>query len=324
MKAKKSGFLKWIVLLVIFAVAMIFIFNRDKVYDYYRGLVYKPSAMMAQIRTDLNLTAKGEFLFNSAQPVLSEREEFNENCRASGNEIAILGCYTNLNIYVYNIEDKQLDGIRELTAAHELLHVVYAKMNTDERMAMKQDLEQVYKENREFLEDELDIYVGTERYEELYVRAGTEVKNLPQNLEEHYAKIFRNQDKVVDFYDKYIAVFRRLEAELKALEVELDNLDAEINNKTNEYERRVAEYSVRVNEFNNCADTAGCFITEVSFNASRIELLNERAEIESLYDELTDLVAKYNELVQKYNNYILETEHLNNKINSNIKPKEIE
>ena len=321
---RKLSLIKWLLLAGILAAAVILVLNRDKVYDYYRGLIYKPSSEMVKIRDSLGLTTEGEFVFNASQPVLSERDEFNANCREDDAETAILGCYAMENIYVYNIEDEQLKGIRELTAAHELLHAVFARMNDNEKDALRGDLQTVLKNNGEILQEDLSIYSTEEQFEELYVRAGTEVKKLPDNLEKHYAKVFKDQDKVVSFYDSYIAVFRRLKAELKALESELDELNSRIDSMTLEYETRARQYSTDVDQFNVCADTAGCFGSQWEFDTRRNVLVNEQVALDAMYDEITNLVNEYNDKVKVYNNDVIETNRLNDKINSNIKPKEME
>lgn len=321
---KKLSLIKWLLLAGVLAVVVTLVLNRDKVYDYYRGLTYRPSSEMVEIRDSLGLTTEGEFVFNASQPELSERDEFNANCRPDDAETAILGCYVMENIYVYNIEDEQLKGIKELTAAHELLHAVFARMNDNEKDALKSDLNKVLKENGEILQEDLSIYPAEERFEELYVRAGTEVKKLPDNLEKHYAKVFKDQDRVVSFYDSYIAVFRRLKAELKALEGELGELNNRIDSMTLEYETRANQYSADVDQFNACADTAGCFSSQWEFDTRRNVLVNEQVALDAMYDEITNLVNEYNDKVKVYNNDVIETNRLNDKINSNIKPKEME
>ena len=321
---KKLSLIKWLLLAGVLVIAVTLILNRDKVYDYYRGITYKPSVEMAEIRDSLKLTTEGEFVFNASQPELSERDEFNANCRPDDAETAILGCYVMENIYVYNIEDEQLKGIKELTAAHELLHAVFARMNDNEKDALKSDLNKVLKENGEILQEDLSIYPAEERFEELYVRAGTEVKKLPDNLEKHYAKVFKDQDKVVSFYDSYIAVFRRLKAELKELEGELNELNNRIDSMTLEYETRANQYSADVDQFNACADTAGCFSSQWEFDTRRNVLVNEQVALDNMYDEISGLIDEYNNKVEVYNNDVIETNRLNDKMNSNIKPKEIE
>ncbi len=321
---KKLSLIKWLLLAGVLVIAVTLILNRDKVYDYYRGITYKPSVEMAEIRDSLKLTTEGEFVFNASQPELSERDEFNANCRPDDAETAILGCYVMENIYVYNIEDEQLKGIKELTAAHELLHAVFARMNDNEKDALKSDLNKVLKENGEILQEDLSIYPAEERFEELYVRAGTEVKKLPDNLEKHYAKVFKDQDRVVSFYDSYIAVFRRLKAELKALEGELGELNNRIDSMTLEYETRANQYSADVDQFNACADTAGCFSSQWEFDTRRNVLVNEQVALDNMYDEISGLIDEYNNKVEVYNNDVIETNRLTDKMNSNVKPKGIE
>ena len=53
-------------------------------------------------------------------------------------------------------------------------------------------------------------------------------------------------------------------------------------------------------------------------------LVNEQVALDAMYDEITNLVNEYNDKVKVYNNDVIETNRLNDKINSNIKPKEME
>ena len=99
----KRNYCGWVILLVLVAIATIIVLNRAWIYDWFRGITYQPNAEMAGIRGKLNLTGRGEFLFNATQPELNEADAFNANCRQDESEVAVLGCYTAGNIYVYNI-----------------------------------------------------------------------------------------------------------------------------------------------------------------------------------------------------------------------------
>lgn len=306
-----------VVLVVVAGVMLWAILNRQWVYDFWRGLNYQPVGEMERIRDDLGLTERGEFLFKAARPVLSSRSEFNDKCRTVlDEEMAVLGCYTNDDIYIYDIESAELDGIRELTTAHELLHAVWARMSEQEKTELATELAKVLTENQDFLEEEINRYAATEQQEELFVRAGTEVKKLPEKLEQLYGEIFRNQDAVVEFYDKYIAVFRRIEAEMEKLKSEMEALQAEIDAKTAEYENAVAKLNAEIAEFNHCAETAGCFVSEGVFYARRAELLNEQAGLEVLFNIINGLVDDYNVKVEQYNADVVHGDELNRKINS--------
>ena len=311
------GLITGIILLVIIAGAVgLGVWKRQWIYDFYRGMTYVPSDEMVRIMGDLRLTERGEFLFKAAQPELSEREEFNEKCRGDDTEIAVLGCYTGGDIYVYNIKDTELDGIRELTTAHELLHVVWARMSEEERLALAEPLTRTFEENQEMLEKEINSYDVSQKQEELYVRAGTEVADLPDVLEKHYAEIFKDQDSVVAFYNSYIGVFRVLEEELEALKDEMNGLNQEITQKIAEYEKQVAQLNADIVSFNSCAEVAGCFGSSVEFNEERARLVAWQKEIDRMYEEISGLVENYNEKVDKYNADVTRTEKLNRAMNS--------
>ena len=296
--------------------------NREWVVDYVRGMNYEPFGEMARIRDDLKLTERGEFLFNATRPELDGEETFNANCRKEMDvEVAILGCYTGDSIYVYNVDSDELEGIRELTTAHELLHAVWARMDESEKTELKGALEQVYNENKDVLEKELATYDTSERDEELYVRVGTEIAELPIGLEEHYAKIFTNQDLIVGFYDSYITVFREIEAEMDVLKNEMEVIKTQLDEKTAEYERRFGQLNADVVSFNTCAEVAGCFASEGEFYSRREVLMQEQNALDAMYEELNNLVNAYNERVEKYNADVTRSEKLNWEINSNRKPE---
>ena len=316
--------IKPILLLALIVVAAAIALNRQWLYDFWRGKTYVATPEMAKIRSSLNLTGEGEFLFNASQPELNSKDDFNARCRRENDEKAILGCYTEDNIYVYNITEQELDGIRELTSAHELLHAVFARMSESEKSTLKPYLDQVYKENEENLKEDLSNYIEEEKFEELYVRAGTEIKNLPLVLENHYSKYFQNQDQVVEFYDKYIVVFRELESELQQLEEEMNALAEQIELNTTDYDRRVSQLNADIISFNSCANVAGCFKSEADFYARRNALVGEQSALEQLYNEINSLIDSYNAKVEAYNADIIRSEKLNTIINSSDRPEGLE
>ena len=315
----------WVFVVILVVVAASIVLNYRWIYDFSRGLAYRPTTEMETIRTSLDLTDGGKFLFNASHPVLNSREEFNDNCQPEDNdEVAVFGCYSDGNIYIYNIEEKDLAGIREATTAHELLHAAYARMSEREREGLEPWLEQVYGENKDILEDDLSTYKEAEKFEELYVRIGTEVKKLPEILEEHYAKFFKNQDKVVSFYDRYIATFKEIEAELDELAAEIEAIADEIAQKTEEYETRTTQLNVDIYSFNDCANMAGCFNSESEFYTKRYALVTEQNSLEEIYEEIDELIDKYNEKVEKYNEGAVKSQKIKQTINPSVKLEDIE
>ena len=298
--------------------------NFTTIRDFFTGLNYRPSLEMEQIRADLDLTSRGALIFNASQPELMERADFNQKCRERENETAILGCFTEDRIYIYNIIDEELPGIRELATAHELLHAVYSRMSPGEKQKWDDFLTQVYTENREVLGEEIDLYSDSEKKEELYVRAGTEIKDLPEELEKHFAEIFVDQDKIVDFYDGYITVFKKIKEKLEKLLDEIEALQPQIDAKTTDYEAGVSELNAKIGEFNDCARTLNCFTSTAVFNSKRAELVSEQQRLKTVYEGINTLITKYNELVNEYNENVLHGQTLNMTINSNASVEKVE
>ena len=305
--------------LILMTIVAVVWLNFGVVKDFLVGLSYRPTSEMVEIRESLGLTGTGARIFNASLPELQEKQEFNLNCREVENESAILGCYRDDRIFVYNIVDEELPGIRELTAAHELLHAVYDRMSSEDRAKWRNELVAVYRENQDVLGDEIDLYGDSEKQEELYVRAGTEIASLPEVLEAHYAEIFEDQDKIVGYYNSYIRVFREIEAKLTSLYEEISDLNGEIETKVSEYEAGVLSLNSEISEFNTCANTADCFSSVYAFNRRRAELVARQNELSAAYDEIGALVAKYNEMIEEYNEYALHGQTLNMAINSSEK-----
>ena len=89
---KRKRVNKWILAIIMAILILIsvgIVLNWGWIYDWYRGVVYRPEANMLMIKDKLGLTGEGEFLFNAAQPVLNEAKDFNQNCRQEERETAV-------------------------------------------------------------------------------------------------------------------------------------------------------------------------------------------------------------------------------------------
>lgn len=309
--------------MILVVVAVAGVLNREWIYDWFRGVTYQPTAEMAKIRDKLDLTERGVFLFSATQPELNEAEVFNANCRQDESEVAVLGCYTAGNIYIYNIVDARLAGIRELTVAHELLHAVWARMSDGEKKELEPVLRQVYNANLEVLKDDIETYAESEKLEEMFVRAGTEIKKLPEVLEKRYAEIFKDQDSVVSFYDSYITVFREIKSQMERLASEIESLKSEIDMKMMEYEAEVAALDADIANFNSCAEIVGCFASEGDFYARRNTLVAREVSLKSLGNNIDNMINIYNAKVDEYNADATESRKLQNIIDSKAEAVEI-
>lgn len=322
-RKKSEKIISAISIIIILACGVNFLLQQDFVKDRLTAWSFNPSAEISAITEKLNLTDAGKLIFNASTPALESREDFNKHCDSHEEEVSVLGCYTDRKIYLYDIKTDELSGVVESTAAHELLHAVWERLSSSEQDEIKIKLDQVFADHHDLLAEDLESYDESEWTDELYVRIATQIADLPDELEEHYAKYFNDQDAVVAYYDSYITPFRELEEEMRTLEKELGELGAKIDQQTAEYESRANSLSAAVDEFNNCADTINCFSSIQAFTARRNELLAEQAALDALYEELNANIETYNQKVEKYNSSLLRTKELENIINSNVDPDEI-
>ncbi len=304
--------------LVLAGLVLIVALRWVEVRDWASGMLYQPSGEMVEIRENLGLTDRGEFLFNAAQPVLMGQEKFNDVCLKTDTETAILGCYMGRKIYVYNVAEADLAGILEATTAHELLHAVYGRMDSGEKAQVKGDLETVLTENQEILAEDLALYDESERSEELYVRVGTEVRDLPEALEAHYAEIFVDQDAIVQYYTNYSGKFREIELKLEGLAEELEALRGEIEQKTADYEANLGVLEAKIADFNACAGVVGCFSDVDEFNDARNELQGEKGMLAVACAEINELVELYNCKVDDYNAVVMVGEKYDRAIKTEV------
>ena len=286
--------------------------------DTFNGWGYEKSEMVVAIVSDLQLTAAGRRIFAATRPTVEGSKEFNEHCDSHDAEISLLGCYIDGRIYIYEIELAQLAPVNKVTAAHELLHAVWERMGESERRQVSGWLDQVYNERREWFEGELEVYDAEDRREEIYARAGTKLADLPDELENHYAKYFQNRAVIVQFYQDYEAPFLALQLEMEELFDQIQAVSEEVELGRETYLRDLEKLDAKIDQFNACAETAGCFVSQAEFIRQRQALLAEREHLEAVRAELNGKIAQNNQRIQDYRERQLQRGELNNAMNSNI------
>lgn len=299
-------------------------YNNSDFRDMVSNFGYSPKTVIADIAKNLDLTDKARNIFYASRPELEDAENFNEHCHSHNEKIAVLGCYTNKTIYLYDYDASELSGVTESTSAHELLHAAWARLSANEKSRLAPELNSVYKTYQDALSEDLSIYENADQLDELHSRIGTQIpfNNLPKTLQDHYKEYFKNYDRVIEYYNDYIEPFRELQTEQEILKSELEDEQADIDYRSQVYYEAAEKLSRQIDEFNNCANTQGCFRTDAAFNARRAILVNEQKRLEDEYNSINDAIQSYNQKVEKYNKSVLRTQDLESTINSNAKLKE--
>lgn len=305
--------------MLIFAGAGWVYLNQQFVRDIYQSYLYTPSSQEESIQKNIQLTDKAAFLSAASHMDVSDAADFNTTCvqQESGN--AILGCYANKRIYIYNVQNEKLQGIHEVTAAHELLHAAWDRLGDDERSRISELLEDAYqKVQDDDLRERMDYYSRTEpgeRYNELHSILGTEKQALGTELEEYYSQYFKDRSVIVSYFTQYYSVFDSIQKQADALYDELTGLSKQIDQQKSAYESNAKVLSADIADFNARANNGG-FSSAAQFNAARATLLNRISKLDSQYLALSAQIRTYNDKLEIYQNLALQQKELQKSIDS--------
>jgi len=196
-----------------------------------------PSAVVTLANEDtMNSYTTHLFYLNKPQlptTVVGFRKYCPENA-----ETIVLGCYhPNQNgIYIYAVQDSTLAGIQQVTAAHEVLHAVYARLSNSERSKLDAELEAYYKSGltNTNVKAEVALYKKTEPtdvYDEMSCTFGTEIQNLPAALNAYYAQFFTNRQKIVSYEQQYQEQFTNRQQQIGQYDRQLSGMKTQISNE---------------------------------------------------------------------------------------------
>lgn len=273
-------------------------------------------------RASLNDT--GTFIFYATHPEIDDSQTFNGKCGRKEQGTAVIGCYVDNRIYVYDVTDKRLDGIKEVTAAHEMLHAAYERMGDSERTKVNQLIEVEYAKLKDdpSLAERMAFYARTEpgeRDNELHSIIGTEVASISPELEAHYAKYFKMRSDVVALHAAYNQNFIDLENQKKTLGNQLDTLKQKIDLDKISYAAEVDALNSDIRAFEQKAKSGG-FTTQTALNSQRNALQARIDAVNEERDAINSEIDQFKTLVDQYNQTITQSQDLYKSIDSTLTP----
>lgn len=304
---------------VILASAAWLIFNRQYALDQLSVWNFQPSSAVAAISNKVKFTPKGQFIFYATKPQVENQENFNETCPRQESASPILGCYTtNGNIFIYNLTNPQLSGMEEVTAAHEMLHAVWARTGSTEREELTKELEQAYsKIDDSELKSRMDYYQRTEPGEfanELHSILGTEEVSLGEPLDSYYEQFF-SRSAVLEFHDQYSKVYDQLYNRADELRGLMAGLSSTINSETDAYNAAVAQLSADIADFNRRANNGG-FSSMAAFNRERAALVARSNALDSDRATINAHIDTYDTYYKEYQDIASQIQVLNDSTDS--------
>lgn len=288
------------------AIIIVGIWKHQDAIDWWKMRGYVPTASVRQVTTDTTMTTYGRHLFYVNRPQLQTGTDFEINCNFGAEKTIILGCYHDgdSGIFLYNVTDTRLTGVVQTTAAHEMLHAAYARLDTKTRTRIDQLLNDYYahslKDAR--VKETVDQYKTLEPGQltnEMHSIFATEVSSLTPELEAYYSRYFTNRQTVVAFSAQYEQEFTsrreqaaRYDEQLSTLGKTIDTNESLLKTRRTDLEKQYADLSAR----RQSADPT-------AYNAS-VEQYNVLLETTK-----TD-IADYNTIVEKRNALALEERNL--------------
>lgn len=296
-------FLKLVVLLAILAGGFALWNNINAIEDWAKLRNYTPSSKVTALATQTTMTPYATRLFYVNHPALyTDTVSFRSQC-SENEQTIVLGCYKagENGISVYDVQDSRLQGIAQVTAAHEMLHGAYERLSTSDRQSVDTMLQNYYDNDLhdQRIKDTINDYKQTEPNDllnEMHSIFGTEISNLPVNLENYYKQYFTNRSAVAAYAQKYQGEFNSRSEQIKSYDAQLEALKSQIGTEEASLNQQLAQlnsdrdrldtykqnqdfsqYNAAVPDFNQSVDAYNSGVRKLKADISRYnDLVNTR------------------------------------------------
>ena len=294
--------------------------------DEFRAQQYTPSSHISAIEQRVTLTSAGRRIFYATSPEVQDSGQFNGSCHSVERTTAILGCYYRDRIYLYNVQNDELDGALDVTAAHELLHAAYARLNAFERQKVDGLGRAAYQKVKDepTLKRLMEYYKQAEpgaEVNELHSILGTTIANLDSELERHYARYFTNRASIVALNQRYTQVFSELDQQAASLKTKISTEESALKTETDAYQNELNQLNSDIQSFNQRA-ASGDFSSQ-EFYAARNVLSGRVAALNRRQNQLNARISAYNTMIVEYNKLAVRAQQLNQSMNGVSAPSEV-
>jgi Skp family chaperone for outer membrane proteins len=311
------------VLVAWFVILGLVAMQRQAILDWVKLRNYDAPAPIAQLSTDDTMTAYAQKVFYVNSPQVETKSTFNTYCTNQSEQTVVLGCYHGgqNGIYLLSVSDPRLNGIEQVTAAHEMLHAAYERLGSSKRRQVDGWLQDYYNHGLTdaTVKAQIASYQKTEPHDvinEMHSIFGTEVAELPANLENYYRQYFADRSKITAFAAQYENEFTSRQNQITADDAELATLKAQIDTDENDAKTRRMQLDEQQNQLDvnqRNGDIAAYNAGVDSYNAQVNAYNGEVNRIRALVDQ-------YNALVAARNSIVLEEQQLMSDITAQAAP----
>lgn len=317
---------KVLLVLLILAVPAVALLHSQDIYDWAKLRNYSPPAAISQLATVDTMTSKARHIFYVNHPsLIGNVVDFRKSCPTSEQTI-VLGCYRppQNGIFVYNVQDPRLNGIHEVTAAHEMLHAAYDRLSSKDKDAVNGLLQNYYaQQTDQRVIDTVNAYKVSEPNDvvnEMHSIFGTEIANLPAPLEIYYKQYFTNRAAVVAFSANYEAEFTNRLAKINSYDQQLATMKQDIEAQENNLKNQLPKIESDRADLDRLRST-GDF---AAYNAGVSRFNAEIAAYNADIAKLKNSINTYNVLVETRNKLAIELRSLDNAIDTRLTPQTVQ
>lgn len=299
-----GGVLTTLLLLAVAAAGLFAYMNRQQINDHFAAQRFEPSAEIVELTERLQLTSAGHRIFWASEPTLDASQKFNRRCAAvdHSEDGHILGCFTRDRIHLFKVADERLAGIVEVTAAHELLHAAFARIQGSDRSSLVDRLTELYEQLAEDdpgLVKRMEVYSSLSRTafaNELHSVLGTELRELPAWLEAHYAAWFEDRSIILDFFDDYHSVFDQLRDRSESIQAEMAEIRFDVETRSASYRGAVEDFNDDWADFMRRNNDYEFSDNPDEFYRLRDDFYDRRAALGAELDSINAAIAHYEQL----------------------------
>jgi hypothetical protein len=298
---------------------LVVLWQRQNILDWWVLRSYQAPSEIVGLADNTAMTEHARRLFYVHRPTLDDKKSFGEHCDAREESI-VLGCYHSREaIYIYDIRDPRLSGIREVTAAHEMLHAAYDRLDEKERVEIDTLLTNFYDtlQNPRIRKNIEDYRKGDPSVvaNELHSILATEVRELTPQLEVYFSQYFSDRSRVVAYSENYEKVFSDLQAQAETLKLEIDALKAQIHDD----EATMAALDAELAQDRAQLDTYLAANQVEQYNAAIPGYNRKVNTYNGILNRYRERVARHNVLIEQYNQIAFEEQALVEAIDSRPK-----
>lgn len=268
----------------------------------------EPSAAAVELADRMPLTAEGRELFLSTAPEIVDGDGIRTRCdsahrAAAEGSFQVLGCYrSDHRIAVFQAADPRLHDTTVITAAHELLHAVYAGLDDAERDLVDRLIteEAARLPADDPIHAQIDASVGDHTgslANERFAYLGTQVQGaggFAAELEGVYGRYISDRAALVEMHRRAESVIPQANEALRARWDEVSALEqanaqeeAQLSADRGAHEAALASYNADADEFNATPpELRAQYASIVTYPDGRTERMSWEAALAARYAEL--------------------------------------